>query len=52
MSSMGLSAPLEDSKTNNYSQTPNCHQNLEMVTLDTVNQLMMIGATTQLAPSQ
>ena len=31
---MGLSDPLDDSKTSNSSETPNFHQNLEMIVLE------------------
>ena len=48
---MGLISPLDNSKTNNFSETPNFHQNLEMIELKPVNQLMMKSATTQPEPS-
>ena len=51
MNSMSLSAPLVDSKTRNSSETPNCHQNLDVIALKPVNKLMIKRATTQPAPS-
>ena len=48
---MRFSAPLGDSKTNNDSETPNCHQNLEMISLNTGHQFMITNTTTQLLTS-
>ena len=44
---MGLGAPLDSSKTNNSSETPNCHKNLEMISFKIVNQLTMKRETTE-----
>ena len=38
MNSMGLSDPLNRPKTINYYETPNCHQNLDIIVLDPFNQ--------------
>ena len=44
---MCLSAPFVESKTNNSYETPNGHKNLEVISLDPVNQLVITSATTQ-----
>ena len=48
---MGLSAPLTDSYTNNYSETRNCHQNLEMVFLKNLQGINPMGISAPLANS-
>ena len=47
---MGLSDPLADSKTKNYSETPRFHQNLDINALDPVNQLIITSIMTQPTP--
>ena len=48
---MGLSAPLADSNTSNYSETPNCHQNLEMILLKCFQGIQQMGLNSPLADS-
>ena len=48
---IGLISPLVDSETNNFSERPNCHQNLEMIDFKQDNQVMITSTTPQPGPS-
>ena len=49
---MGLSAPLAESRTNNYSETPNCNQNLDMIYLKKLEGMNSMGHSNPLANSK